>query len=157
MVNLQEVVFDDDTPSIYDSEKLAKVQHTFDNEYNVFVHEKIHPANSESTHDTYVTEHDGSKITSDTPYMDPNGQILLHDMSIYEQDHALIISLFESLTVKVQNCTVVIQKHKDENEVLNKELERYKIKVKSLQTNNDRKKDIEKAYSDVVESEKITS
>lgn len=107
------------TAPIYDTEKLADVQNTSDNAYNVFAHERTHPESPKSINDTYVTEQGGSNITYDTLDMDHNGDKLPQDVSDHEQVCALILSLVDTLNVKIKNCTTVIQNHKKENEVVN--------------------------------------
>lgn len=85
--------------------------------------------------------------------MTPNASQLEQDEFDREQERTKILSLVESLNVKIAKCHAINAENIKANEVLTKELERYKAQNNSFQTDHERKNEFERGYVEVVERE----
>ncbi|GJV59597.1 hypothetical protein Tco_1465697 [Tanacetum coccineum] len=82
----------DNGPS-YDTNGLTKVKFIENVDYNMFAHERRHPEQLESIHDTYVMEHDDSDDLSASRDMDQSRGEDKYDDVCHEQGCSLIATL----------------------------------------------------------------
>ncbi|GKB75151.1 hypothetical protein Tco_0936563 [Tanacetum coccineum] len=96
-----------------------------------------------------------SNIISYDQYLKETESAAVQNTTLTSQQIAMIMSAFEEITNKVTQCTAESLKHKNENESLTAELERYKERVKMFKERqnvylNKREKYIDSQMNDMI-------
>ncbi|GKD13430.1 hypothetical protein Tco_1197837 [Tanacetum coccineum] len=102
--------------------------------FNPFVQELPASEQLVSVNDTYVDFLSDSNVISDNPYTGTNEDEVVQEMTSLAQNDVAILSLTDNMQHEVTRCNTVDLESKQVNETLTIKLERYKEKVKFLES-----------------------
>nr|GEY41097.1 retrovirus-related Pol polyprotein from transposon TNT 1-94 [Tanacetum cinerariifolium] len=125
--------------SHYGSDNLAEV-HNQDNVTNNVIYQDVQVTST--SEQSNILNQSETEITSDSniisysQYMNESQYTTVQNSSPPAQQDDLILSIIEQLKTKVVNCTKINLDHKNVNEFLTAELERYKDQVRILKEHN---------------------
>ncbi|GJX01155.1 hypothetical protein Tco_0185068 [Tanacetum coccineum] len=128
----------DDVCPFYDTNILSEVpnyDNYHDNDmFHLFIQELENFEQSISINDMNVELPNDNNVIFDIPYANTNKNKVVQDMTSLAQTDVVILSVIENMQHEVTRCNTVNQETKQVNESLTVELERYKEKVKLLET-----------------------